>query len=196
MLRTVSRRFLSGQSGNAMAMFCSALLRCRHTSSHVSSPKKLPRARTARSERWRAMTLVDVSAQPMTTPLRARALRFPTFEVLENGLPIAALAQQTLDRLAKRAFAAAARQLPLRGVAYLRRRVGWRGGDSGAEHRREIRQIVAEVKSLIEAKREFVQHPFTRVELVRRTLVQLLNSELARAAHEGGGAAAGQQSHA
>src|SRR4029077_13187245 len=66
--------------------------------------------------------------------------------------------------------------------------------DSGAHHRREIGQIIAEIEDLIKAQREFVQHPLARIELVRRTLVQLLDAELARSTHKDGRAAAGEQS--
>src|SRR5205823_511738 len=131
------------------------------------SPKKMPRARTARNGmRW-ATILSALSANPMIRPLRALSLRFPTLEVLEDGFPVAALAQETLDCFAKRAVAAAARQLPLRRLANLGCRVMRRRRDPRAQHRREIRQIIAEIQGLIKLKGQLVQQPLACLELVR-----------------------------
>src|SRR5438105_9395710 len=153
----------------------------------------MPIARTTGSGNGRAMRLRALSPAAMTRPLRALRLRFPTLEILDDRFPIAALAQQPLHCLAERALAAAAGELPLRDFSHLWRGVFRCGGDSGAQHRREIRKIVAEVEDLVEAELEFVNQPLTRIEFVLRSLMQLLNPELARTTNESGGAAAGQQ---
>ncbi len=103
------------------------------------------------------------------------------------------LAQQSLHRLAERSFTSSTRELPLCNVANFDCRVVRRSGDSRAQHRREIGKIVAEVEDLIEAEIELAHQALARIELVRGSLLQLLDSELARPARQGGGAAAGQK---
>src|SRR5437660_2676344 len=152
-----------------------------------------PKARIIRSGRRRVMKLRPFRAIAMTRPLRALCFRFPTLEILEDGCPVAALAKKPLDGLAKRTLTATALQLPIRSVENFRRGVGRSGRDSGARHRGEIRKIVAEVKDLIEAEHQLLDQLLAGVQLVCRSLMQFRDSELARAAHEGRGAAAGQQ---
>src|SRR5690348_12068856 len=120
----------------------------------------------------------------MTRPLRARRFRFPTLEVLDDRFPVASLAQEAFDRFAKCSLSAAARHLPLRNIARFGCSVVWGGGDSSALHRCEIRKVVAEIEDLIEAEGELTEQSLARLQLVRRSLLQLLNSQLARAPQE------------
>src|SRR5437867_8480129 len=153
----------------------------------------MPIARTTGSGRWRATRLRADSPNPSTRPLRALRFRFPTLEFLEDGFPVAALTKEALDRFAKGTLSAAAGEFPMRRVSYFIGRVGRGGGDSGARHRRQIGKIVAEVQDLIEAEVELLHQPLAGIELVRRPLLQFVNAQLACAADQGGGAAAGEQ---
>src|SRR5712692_6476801 len=149
---------------------------------------------TGRGKR-RTMKLKARRARTMTRDLSALRFRFSTLEFLDQIVPVAALAQKPLHHFSERAVAAARLKLPRRPSAHFARRVGRSGGDRGAQHRREIGKVIADVERLIEAERQFLQHAGAGVELVGGALVQLGDAELARAAGEGGGAAAGQQDY-
>src|SRR5207237_8883043 len=105
----------------------------------------MPIARTTGSGNGRATRLRALSPAAMTRPLRALRLRFPTLEILDDRFPIAALAQQPLHRLAERALAAAAGELPLRDFSHLWRGVFRCGGGFGAPPRRRFRKLLAGV---------------------------------------------------
>src|SRR5436305_2508135 len=119
-------------------------------------------------------------------PLNALRLWLATDQLLDDRFPIAALAQEPLDELAKRAAAALRRQLPRRYAEDLGGGVGGSGGDPSAHHRRDVGKIVAGVKDLVEFQAELLQQLLGFIELARGALPQFLDPELARAALERG----------
>src|ERR1051325_7871773 len=131
--------------------------------------------------------------RPRRARTSVRSLATLRLELVDDGRPLPARAQQAFDGLAKRAFATARVELPRCRGPHLGRGVGGGGGDRRAQHRREIGQIIADVEDLIEADRQLLGDLLALGELVRRSLVQLLDAELARAPRERRRAAAGEE---
>src|SRR4029077_17060315 len=150
-------------------------------------------ARASHSGRIRPTIAMLRSGMRSSRDLNALRFGLATLEFLDDGVPVAPLAKQPFHGLAKRAVAAGPLEFPRRRLADFDGSIGWRGRNAGAKHRRKIGQIVAQVEELIEAEGEFLNEALARLQLVRRSLMQLMDAELARAAAECRRSAAGQQ---
>src|ERR1051326_6276103 len=160
--RVVALRYRGVQSGNAWSRLRSAILRSRRTTCHPICPTTTPRrARTS-----------------------ARSLATLRLELFDDGRPFAARAQQPLDRLAERPLAAARVELPRRRSEHLGCRIGRRRRDRRAQHRREVGEVIAEVKNLLESNAKLFGYALALGQLVRRPLVQLANPRLSRPPHQ------------
>src|SRR5438045_1298877 len=113
-------------------------------------PRARPTARPARSGMRRSTAAKKRRIRPRMRPLNALSFGLATGEFLDERFPVAALAQEAFDELAKRAAAAGRRELPRRRREHLGRSVGGRGGDRGGGDRREIGEVVADVEDLAE----------------------------------------------
>src|SRR5438552_9233972 len=102
----------------------------------------------------RPMKLTTRRARRTSRSLNALSFGPATDEFLNDGFPIAALAQKSFDDFAQRAATAARVELPGGDADDFRRGVRRRGGDGHARHRREVGEIVARVKDLIEGDAE------------------------------------------
>src|SRR5258708_4654949 len=154
-----------------------------------------PKARAAPSGRRRARALRTTSVPWRSRALNALRFGLANLELFHHCFPVAPLAEQPLHELAEGAVAAARGELPGRRGQHFGRGVRGRGGDAGVPHRREVGEVVAEVHHFVQAQAELAHQPFAGLELVRRTLVDLGDAELARAALECVRAARGQQGH-
>src|SRR4029079_5936241 len=125
-----------------------------------------------RSDILRATKLSELRAPRSARFLNARSFGPATQEFLHDGLPVAALAEQTLDELAACALSAARLELPRRGRENFRRCVRGSNRNRCARHGREVREIVPRVKNLIEFNAKFFRDTLRLFEFVRRTLVQ------------------------
>src|SRR6202049_4715624 len=172
MFRIVERCRRALHSGNASAMFWSAMRRWLCAKCQARWPRRTPMARPTGSGRIRPHVATIRSGMKSSRDLNALRFGFSTLEFLDDGVPVAALAQQPLNRLPKCAFAAASVELPRRRFTHFGGGIRRRRGDAGPEHRREIGKVVAEVEELIEAEAEFLDQAFARFQFVCGTLMQ------------------------
>src|SRR5260221_7472090 len=154
-----------------------------------------PSARAAPSGRRRARALRTTSVPWSSRALNALRFGLANLELLRHCFPVARFAEEPLDKLAEGAVAAARGELPGGRGQHFGRGIRGRGGDAGMPHRGEVGEIVAEVHHFVESQAELAREPFAGLQLVRRTLVDLSDAELASPALEGVRAARGQQGH-
>src|ERR1051326_4864988 len=122
--------------------------------------------------------------RPRRARTSARSLATLRLELFDDGRPFAARAQQPLDRLAERPLAAARVELPRRRSEHLGCRIGRRRRDRRAQHRREVGEVIAEVKNLLESNAKLFGYALALGQLVRRPLVQLVDPQLPRPPHQ------------
>src|ERR1043165_1673909 len=192
--RVMARRRRFVQSGNACARLRSAIRRSRRATCQATWPSATPHARASASGSRctiaLTMTRMRWTMRPRRARTSARSLATLRLELFDHRRPLAARAQEPLHRLAERPLAAARVELPRRCRAHLGRRIRGGGGDGRAAHRCEVGEVVADVEDLLECDGEFLRDLLALGQLVGRALVQLVDSELARAADQRGGAAA------
>src|ERR1051326_8403489 len=111
--------------------------------------------------------------RPRRARTSARSLATLRLELFDDGRPFAARAQQPLDRLAERPLAAARVELPRRRSEHLGCRIGRRRRDRRAQHRREVGEVIAEVKNLLESNAKLFGYALALGQLVRRPLATL-----------------------
>src|SRR5262245_1387585 len=179
-LRRVAQRCRFVHSVYAAARFVSARLISRRKKGDRAAAISIPMKRATDRGSNRKTNPIAETTTKTTLPLSALVLGLATLEFLDDRCPVAALAQQAFDDLAKRRLAAARVELPRRRRTHLGRRVGGRRGDRGAAHRREVGEVVAGVEQLIESKSQLLQQLRACLELVCRALVQFGDAELAR----------------
>src|SRR5437763_8612514 len=109
--------------------------------------------------------------RPRRARTLARSLATLRLELFDDGVPLAARAQEALDGLAEGPLAAARVELPRRRRPHLGRRNRGRRRDGRAQHRREVGKVVADVEDLIESNGEFLRHALALRKLVRGALV-------------------------
>src|SRR5512142_2372648 len=134
-----------------------------------------------------------VSARMSARSLNALSFGPATDEFLDERLPVPALAEQALDELAERAATSPRLEFPPRRRAHLGRGVGRRGRDRDSLHRSEVRKVVAGVEDLCEREPELLREPLRLFEFAGRSLAQLGDAELARAALQRRRTAAGHE---
>src|SRR5256714_3152301 len=101
----------------------------RRKSGPSTAPSVAPMPRAAFSGRRRRKNPSAETAAATMRPLNALRFRLSTLESLDDGLPLAALAQQALHQLAEGPLAAVGLELPPRGAPHLGGCIGGRGGE-------------------------------------------------------------------